>query len=88
MVCMVKYIALVSLVVYQAKVVKVGAVISFLAVMSTSWIVWTTTEQVDFTLLDLGRAPYVLYGVKYIGLVSPRYPGPAEIKMLFWGQAG
>ena len=24
----------------------------------------------DLTLLDLGRGPYVLYGVKYIDLVS------------------
>ena len=29
-----------------------------------------TIKPVDPKLLDLGCAPYVLYGVKYIGLVS------------------
>ena len=34
------------------------------------------TLSVNLNLLDLGRAPYVLYGVKYIGLVSLETSGP------------
>ena len=34
----------------------------------------------NLTLLDLSRAPYVLYGVKYIGLVSLDATRPANLK--------
>ena len=39
-------------------------------------------RPVNLKLLDLGRAPYALYGVKYIDLVSLDDARPVNLKIL------
>ena len=45
------------------------------------------SQPVSDQHVDLGRAPYVLYGVKYIDVVSPAPCSPAALQALGPGQS-